>query len=204
MALQNQNLDLCVSFGDIRKLIYYESGLSITNFKEYLLTEFRLSSNTFKLIDIQKNAEITSEKLFKSEQEIRIELDLGNSSAINQQSQQPEENKIQEQDGIIGYDDIKDRLFDEGTLLESLNDWAATKKFHLWIAEGEKKMDKAKTTQKMTFRCSIRPCKYRIMFKSNKEGKNFQVYEKLSKKYTKHSNNSDYFPFIFFRSYFRL
>lgn len=85
----------------------------------------------------------------------------------------------------IDYDDLVSKSYNEENLLVDLNHWALERKFKFIISEGIKE---TKIGFKRVLRCSDKQCNYRLILKSEDSQTNFKLYEKLSRKYKKHSN----------------
>jgi len=56
----NNFLELCIEHKGARKLIILDTQLTFLEFKEELTKQFLLPNNQIKLLDINRNAEITS------------------------------------------------------------------------------------------------------------------------------------------------
>ena len=181
----NQSLELIIAYKNQRKLIVFERDTSFSAFKIMLKTFFSISNQEIMLIDINRNAEITSVYSFREGKEIEIQGLEDN--PINERM--PDENFLLQQNNAesieIRYADLIEKTFTHDELLEKVNEWAIPKKFKLYYSEGAKETKKG---VKRTLACQITTCKYRIVFKSNNNDDNFKIYEKLSQKYMTHSN----------------
>jgi len=179
----NQDLELCVIYKDNRKLIIYEYNTSFCQFKEILKDEFRINNLDIILTDAKRNAQITSAKSFREENDIII--------SIIENENQLEENQhilveiIPDIDDKFGIplDELLGKEFEDESLLLQLNAWANEKKFNLFISEGMKKLKKG---FKRTLSCNVKNCGYRLVFKSE-TGEVYSVDQNLSQKYAKHS-----------------
>ena len=139
------------------------------------------------MIDTKRKAEIVSVRSFKEENEILIALD-GNEAQV-QDEVVSSENNVSDHQNIqdlyeIKFDDLLGKKYQGSNLIEEVNKWANLKGFHLIYCEGEQKLKK---TLKRTLKCREKACNYKILFKSDENEKNFQIYQKLSVRYTKHS-----------------
>jgi len=91
---------------------------------------------------------------------------------------------------LIQYECLKNKKFKEKELNKQINKWAHERKFNLIYTEGVKE---TKHTSKRTFGCDVKNCQYKLIFKSEKGKDEFQLCEKLSSKYNKHSNSFFFF-----------
>lgn len=185
----NIPIELCFAYHDVRKLIFFNPIMSLPDFKLHLKAEFNLPNEEIKIIDMTRNAELTSTLSFRHEREYSIMVSEGRVNVIEAPRQQA---NIQDQDPrTIEYSNLLEKQFHEEDLLERLNAWANPKRFQLVYTEGKKLLKKR---VKRTLGCPVDTCTYKIIFTAE-EGNSFKVYEKLSKKYKTHSI---FFSFSFF------
>jgi len=189
----NSELELCISYENRCKLVFFQSGTTtLLQFKDYLKKEFKIEAGDLILFDLKRNAEITSTKSFKEENPITIQIipedpiastvvNVGNDNILELSS-----NSIN-----VEFNSLIGKKFSEDNLLIELNNWANQKKFKLAYSEGAKK---TKTGIKRTLVCHISKCPYKIVVVSENEGQDYLVYEKITRKYTQHSKS-------FFSSY---
>jgi len=194
----NQYLELCIQYEQDRKLIIFDNKMTFLEFKEDLKKEFKIGPKDIKLIDIKRNAEITSAHSLKEENE--IELSIKEAELVNSDEKEIEKKLFADtqESYEINFDDLTQKLFQEKSLVDELNKWANYHGFHLIVCEGKQLL---KNSTKRTLKCNIKDCQYKIIFKSDdKNGNNYQVCEKLSQKYTKHSISFLFLNNLFFRS----
>jgi len=179
----NLDIQLCIDFGTSRKLIIVEPGLDFEGFKKYLREEFKVIQNRIKLIDVRRNAEVISMKSLKDENELVIEVESEVEPLPEEQKAEPE-NVPRNNSYEVVYTELVGKKFSDGNLITEINKWANQKHFNLIFSEGKHKM---KDSYKRTLKCSRKNCLYKMIFKSDATGENYQIYEKTSKKYTFHS-----------------
>ena len=80
------------------------------------------------------------------------------------------------QEITINVEYLAKRLFNGETLLEEVNKWAIGFKFKLIFLEGLKSL---KNGFKRVVGCQVKDCKFKLIFKSNKNGKDFKLEEDL-------------------------
>jgi len=179
------DIPLCIVSGEVRKLVLYENPLSLLEFQEVLKKEFKIpNQSTIKLIDSNRNAEITSVKLFNSNHDILIISQNGKEDNLDEPNL--DLNDLQNSNNIE-FKELINKKYKEEDLLYQLNVWANKKKFKLYISEGIKER---KDGFKITLSCNHKNCKYRLIFLSTCEGgREFKVDSKLSAKYTNHSKS---------------
>jgi len=182
----NKHLELCVEFQRTRKLIIYEHNTPFSAFKTILKERFSIINKEIKLVDVKKNAEITSVYSFKEDNDIKVEL-LGESFPILSESNELPSNEIESKQliGYTSYNQLIKKTFREEDLLFQLNQWATPQKFKLYYSEGTKKI---KNGTKRTLTCSVSTCNYLIILRTSKESNNYKLYEKFFQKYSLHSN----------------
>lgn len=139
-------LQLCIIFGDVRKLIFFQCNTLLSDFKSYLKEEFKIGAQNIILIDEKRNAEITSQKSFREDHNIIILVD----EEVNQISEPPivlNSNQVPSSENnfskTIDFNELKGKKYESKTLLQKVNAWANDKKFQLYISEGLKKLKKA-------------------------------------------------------------
>ena len=185
--MNQEYLHIILIFGEDRKILSCAKTTELKKFQEYIFQEFQLPTKNFKLIDTMRNAQITSTRAIKEENELLIQLDVQQSEAPGSKNYQPQSNNIAEGEEIDFHELIED-TYDEENIIAKLNRWALQKKFKLIVAEGTKL---TKSGYKRIFRCDRRDknCPYRLILKSKDQRINFKIYEKLSNKHKKHSNS---------------
>lgn len=178
-----ESLELCVSYGDVRKLVVLDSKTTFSKLKSDLQVYFGLQTQGFQLIEIKRNAEIISIKSLKPENEIKILFnhDLAVDPVVLPTDVQEEAHS--KPPNKIGFDDLLEKKFKESSFLTVMNQWAGEKKFHLIFGSKQK----MKVGFKRFLLCQVKSCEYKIIFKSDKREKYYKIYEKLSKKYSEHS-----------------
>lgn len=174
---------LCIYHND-RKLVIFEHWMSLEDFKKKLSHMFQIQNKTIKLIHIDFDAEITATLSIKENTKIQIvteEVQVLNEVRVPL----PRSEISNPSDPLdISFQQLIGKNYNKEALLEQINEWAHSKRFHLYFSEGQKSLAKG---FKRTLSCTQSQCHYKLIMTSDEEGKNFSVYEKLSKKYTKHS-----------------
>ena len=66
--------ELCISYGDVRKLIVLNPQTTFSKFKSDLQIYFGLQTEEFQLIEIKRNAEIIRIQSLNPENEVKILL----------------------------------------------------------------------------------------------------------------------------------
>ena len=179
----NKDLELCISHENNRKLIIFEPTTTLDDFKKMLKEQFLISFDDFELLDMRRNAQITSTKSFKEENEIAIQVKGNQSESQELQASQVHQNSnLNDRD--VDFELLLEERFKEDTMLDEMNIWSNELGFKLILSEGAKQM---KDGVKKTLICHVKDCTYRLYVKSDKNERFYQVYEKLSRKYTQHS-----------------
>ena len=184
----NQHIETLCIYGDNRKLIIFKPHKTFEQFKEKIRRKFEMMNNDIKLIDVRQKAEITSKKSLKENIQIQIfaleNLNLSEDQNHNENLLSTPIQDSTEDPLNISFQELIGKKFRNDKLLDSINAWANPKKFHLVLSEGAKKLKKG---IKRTLSCHIKGCQYKILLKSDLEGENFEIDQKLSCKYKKHS-----------------
>ena len=87
------NIEACFQFKSLRKIIVFNSEMQLSDLKLKLKTDFSLLNGEVKLVDVNRNAEITSTFSLKSDKDYLITLTEEihpiphNSNEVNQGSQ---------------------------------------------------------------------------------------------------------------------
>ena len=110
-------------------------------------------------------------------------------NASDENLQNTFDENLNEDSLVISFQDLIGEKFKKNKLLNSLNAWANSKGFHFILSEGAKQLKKG---VKRTFACHVKGCEYKLLLKSDSNEDNFQVEEKLSSKYKKHSKILNY------------
>ena len=71
--MDSQSLIIYISHGNSKKLISYEFGMTLENFLLFIKEKFSISNKEVKLLEIRRNAEITSPRCLKEEEEYKVE-----------------------------------------------------------------------------------------------------------------------------------
>jgi len=167
-----------------------EAQTTLPQFKEILREHFQLNRNDIKLRDIKRGAEITSVLSFKEENDYEIIAEESKVNGIVEDNPQTNPSNKVNNSVEIKFDDLLTKKFNEDDLDIQMNKWANPKGFNLIFGEGRQELN---NEIKSTLICNVKGYYYQIIFKGNKDGSNFEVYEKLSVKYRNHSNLRIYF-----------
>jgi len=132
--MDSQSLILCMSYGNSKKLISYEIGMTLPNFLLFIKEEFSIGDKEIKLTEIRRNAEITSPRCLKEEEEYSIEESENNLD--NQINSAPPNNSsdLNQSNGNgtrIDYNDIKNNKYHKNELQDQINVWANKKKIYI-------------------------------------------------------------------------
>lgn len=180
------DLELCIDYEGSHKLIIFYHNTSFEDFKHYLKTLFGIQNKDIKLIDKKRNAEIISSLSFKEEYEILLfPIDVEVINSNEEVYSQQDVSNASENNNYVEFNDLIGKKFQENELQYKLNKWANGKCFRLVYCEGKQTL---KTETKRSLKCNIKGCEYKLILKSDENGDNYQIYEKLSKKYILHSN----------------
>jgi len=201
--------DICISFGDEKILFDYDENISFQSLLHQIAINFNLAEGSFKIIEIQRNARIISSRALDPRKEYRIEL-----LALNQNPPPlrlplddhpapfrlnnehfPLMNPLNPQDfanlgnnplqpSQIELNYFNGKKFSKNNLLAKLNSRAGQLKFKIAFGEGRKPTSKG---YKRTIVCSDPKCKFRLVFESDAEEKEYCLNLKLSSKYNQHS-----------------
>jgi len=183
-------IEVTITYEDQCKLFMYEVGMPLNEALELLKRIFFIAQDLLiKLIDIRKEAEITSEKSFREDRPLRIVTYASkpvNSSQGNHSSQSDQEDHQANKNSLhqIRFDELLTRSFQDRNILDEINKWALNYKFKLRFGEGKKNLKKK---YKLTLVCSTNNCPYKLIFNSEVFNEGYKVVEKLSKKYSQHS-----------------
>jgi len=179
----NNIAELFVCYQGTNKLIVYEIGTSLEEFLQQIQKNFSLNA---PIKFLYNNVEITSthslihdKKLsvvVTEENQISKEPQLSSDSVVSNEEQQE-----------ISLKDVEKIKFSADVLSEKLNEWAISLKFKLIKPEGTKKLLNG-YSQSLVY--SEKGCKFRLTFKSNKEGKIYELNNVLAKKNCIHSKES--------------
>jgi len=172
--------EIKITYGNTSKIMIYQKGTSLDQFKAEIARGFNLSLSQFNLYDSERNAEIIHAFSLQDGRAFQV-LEGGNlnGSYVDDNREGESENTK-----VINLDTLKGKIFENESLIDELNKWALKFKFQVMVSEGLKKM---KSSFKKSFRCQIRTCPYRIIYLSDENCEKLQVYEKLSEKYKSHS-----------------
>jgi len=206
---------LVVTYESKRKIVIHETNTSLSAFKLLLKALFAITEPEaeIKLYDIIREAEITSERLFQADHEIKIVIEkppvplpldsnfLASSEDANKKDvgrkDKEKVNPLQ-----ISFDELISKKFAEKTFLSEINKWALKYKFKVRFGEGLKETNKE---YKRILVCSTVNCTYKLTFTSPNPTENFRINEKLSKNYMKRWKR--FLSLLIkdiFRSYFKL
>jgi len=204
--MNQNNQDLCVSFGDEKIIFDYDQNICFQTLIQQMSQNFNINEGSFKLVEIQRNARIISSRALDPRKEYRIELlsvhqnvfpvELNNSIEIVSQVVNHLEDLPNSQNSIIPQSDqiepgkidlswFVDKKFTQYNLLQKTNEWAGNLKFKMAFSEGKKKTSEG---FKRTVVCSIPNCKFKLVFASNLDEKEYFLNSKISNKYNVHSN----------------
>ena len=181
----NETKEVCIAYENLKKLIIYEPQMDMNAFKAHLQSHFRLSNKEIILTDTKRDAEITSVLSLKSDNEVRILISGENHDKSDDENKVP--SSIQAEKDNICFNMLIGKKYYAEDLLEELNEWAEPQKFKLVYSEGPKKL---KNAIKRTLSCFKKNCDYRLVFLSDENGENFEIFPKLSQKYSTHSKPS--------------
>jgi len=172
-------VELFISYQETTKILIYEKNLSLEEFLTQVKKEFKLNSSIKLLFN---DAEITSAHSFCHGRKLLLEV-IEESQNVPDVIQENKEHMGDRKEGI-NIEDIENVEFQSDVLLEKLNEWSQPQKFKLIKSEGTKAMS---TGFFRTFICSEKECKFRLTFKSNKEGKFYKLDSNLAQKHCIHS-----------------
>ena len=179
MISNKKSIELVISFENQSKLIFFEEGTTMEDFKTEIRKHFNLGVREIKLIAINKNAEIISTKSFQSDLQIEIKVEKAVQNK-DRTDNSPKHKDLTE----IDYNEIINEKFTGDELLSAINLWTKKFKFSLVFGQGKQKI---KEGWKRILSCQKKKCSYRLIFLSSENEKDYKICEKLSSQYKIHS-----------------
>ena len=176
----NLVIELIISFQEQTKLIIYEKDTPLSNFLQLLQGEFQIDK-PIKLIDLESNGEITTNKSFRDQRKLSISFD---DTILVQNVNEPIPEQPQSSSNETLLHDIVSKKFLAKDLISEVTEWGYEQKIKLIRSEGTKL--KNNTFIKVMI-CAERQCKFRLTFKSDTQDGIYQLDENLAKKRNNHS-----------------
>ena len=195
--MNQTEIDLCISYGQEKVLFFFEKNTTLPVLLSIVAKHFKIPELQIKLIEEERNAEITYTRALNPNKEYRIILkqlesnqfqrnlpNVSRSDALSCQSNSSHLNNVLYLPGKINLDYFQDLKVSKEYFLLEINEWAGTLKFKLSLSEGKKKTKKG---YKRTLVCSDPQCKFKLIFFSDLEETEYSLNFELSTKYDTHS-----------------
>ena len=184
-----KSIELDITFESETKLIFYENGMSMSDFQKEIRKHFNFGNGEIKLIATNKNAEITSTKSFEAHTIIHVKVEKIEDQV--EADQNPNNTDDLQQVDLnadvqceIDFGEIIQEKFKGEELLSAINIWANKLKFKLVYSQGKQNI---KGGFKRALSCQVKNCPYRMIFVSSQKEEDYKICEKLSSKYKAHS-----------------
>jgi len=167
-----------ITYQDSKRKIFLEQDKDFKDFIESIKSEFKIHQENIQLFEVQSKAEITSIAVLEPYADLFIQIGL-----VSEQSKSVLK---------ICLNDLVNKKFKEADLNSVINEWAVQYGFKLVYKEGLKT---TKTGFKREMRCQVKNCGFKLTFKSDKIGRDYELDFKLSIKHNEHKG--DYYLYIF-------